>query len=543
MLALRAMKMNGKFPIATIVLVLLVSAACIPQSDDDQMVITVIADGRQRSYFYPEPIPVIQFLELEEVGVTVDENDRINPPRFTQLADGMTITVVHVTEEVSCEDITVPFQQSRVEIEGLEPGAERLGHPGVNGIERVCYRSTFWDGEINERVEISRVQVEAPQDEVVWVGADTTVLEVVPITGTLAYISNHNAWIMRGSSATKRPLTNSGRLDGLVFALSGNGQHLLYTQSYDDTAEDAEIYFNTLWAILDTRSNEPVAYELNLLNNILYADWVPNEPYTFSYSAGEARPNEAPGWQAFNDLWLMRIDENDARLLSPRNLVESSAGGVYGWWGTDFQWASDGSALAWSRADSAGLVDLETGEFQTLLQFPIYLTYQDWVWQPVISWSPDNNMILATVHGPPFGTEQPENSPVFNIAVAAVDGSFQTEIVTQAGMWSAPQFSPYLQQESEFPQGYLAYLQARHPLNSLNDEYDLLIADRDGSNARRVFPDPGRPGITLPQFTWSPDGRQVAVIYQGNLWVVDVSSGRAQQLTVDGQASEPRWVP
>jgi hypothetical protein len=540
MLALRAM--NARKMSISILLVLLIPAACTPAPNSESMVITVIADGRQRSFVYDQHIPVGQFLELEEVSVTLGDLDRVNPPSFTQISDGMTITVVHVEEQTECQDRTIPYQQQRVPIEGLAPGEERLAQPGVNGIEQACYRTTFWDGQVHDRVEIPQpVLVQAPQDEIIWVGVDATTLEPAPITGTLAYISHGNAWIMRGSSATKRLLTNSGRLDDIVFELSSNGNQLLYTQSFDETAEDADIYFNTLWVILDARANEPVASELSLLNNILYAEWVPNQPFTFSYSAGEARES-GPGWQAFNDLWLMRIDEADASLLSPRNLVEASAGGVYGWWGTQFRWGPDGSALAWSRADSVGLVDLETGELRPLLQFPVYLTYQDWIWQPSLSWSPDGSILLTIVHGPPFGSEQPENSPVFNVAVTAMDGSFQTEIVERAGMWAEPHFSPFVQQESEFPQGYIAYLQARHPLNSRNDEYDLYVADRDGSNARPIFPEPGQPGISSPELAWSPDGRQLALIYQGNLWVIDVSSGHAQQLTIDGGASSPRWV-
>jgi hypothetical protein len=41
---------------------------------------------------------------------------------------------------------------------------------------------------------------------------------------------------------------------------------------------------------------------------------------------------------------------------------------------------------------------------------------------------------------------------------------------------------------------------------------------------------------------WSPDARQIALIYQGNLWVVDAESQVAHQLTLDGGASHPVWT-
>jgi hypothetical protein len=43
-------------------------------------------------------------------------------------------------------------------------------------------------------------------------------------------------------------------------------------------------------------------------------------------------------------------------------------------------------------------------------------------------------------------------------------------------------------------------------------------------------------------YAWSPDGRQICVVYQGNLWIVDVESAVARQITLDGNASRPVWT-
>lgn len=524
-----------------LLLLLLFLVACTPQSDENEMHIVLIADGRQRAYVHTQRISVGEF--LDQVGVNQGELDRIVPPKVSQIEDGMTITVVRVQEQVECEEATIPYQQRAIPNEGLAAGEERLAQSGVNGTEEVCYRITIEDGEATQRIEIQRVTVTDPQDEIVFVGIDTSELESIPVEGTLAYISNGNVWIMRGSSATKRPLTTSGRADGKVFDLSQDSTQILFTQRYAGS-EDQEIYFNSLYAILDAQASEPTVNELDLLNNILYAEWVPDQPNTFSYSTAEAR-DAAPGWQAYNDLWIMRIDDSNAIPINVENIVESSSGGIYGWWGTRYGWSPDGSALAWSRADSVGLVELETGEFITLLQFPVYTTFQDWVWQPSFSWSPDNQLLATTVHGPTFGAEQPENSPIFNVAVTTLnlDDGFSTDIVERAGIWASPAFSPFASALEEFPTGYLAYLQARNPLNSVNDLYDLVIADRDGSNSNIVFPEVGQPGVEPQEIVWSPSGQYVALIYQGNLWVVEVSTGRAQQLTIDGGASSPQWGP
>jgi hypothetical protein len=91
----------------------------------------------------------------------------------------------------------------------------------------------------------------------------------------------------------------------------------------------------------------------------------------------------------------------------------------------------------------------------------------------------------------------------------------------------------------------VAYFKARDPLNSPGTEYDLWIVDRDGSNERLVFPGPDRPGLRSPDpedgIAWSPNARQIALIYQGNVWIIDLKSGQAIPVTNDGQASRPRW--
>src|SRR5690606_15567257 len=92
---------------------------------------------------------------------------------------------------------------------------------------------------------------------------------------------------------------------------------------------------------------------------------------TISYSGGEITDN-SPGWQAYNDLWLMRIDTGTGESLNTRQLVDRSSGWLYSWWGPGFQWAPDGRALAWVRADSLGLVDPNSGESQTPLTSPVF---------------------------------------------------------------------------------------------------------------------------------------------------------------------------
>jgi dipeptidyl aminopeptidase/acylaminoacyl peptidase len=511
-------------------------AACQPPDEPASIVVSLVADGRVRTWSYTVPVTVDEF--LRDAEVEVGELDRLSPERYTQITDGMQITIVRVAEQTECEQAEVPYGQRTVLNEGLQPGQELLGQAGQNGVEEICYQVRIEDGIAKERREVRRTILTEPRDEIVYVGP-TGEIEPVAVTGTLAYISNFNAWLIRGSSTTKRPLTTAGDLDARVFSLSADGVQLLIARRPPE--DQADSLFNQLWLLTDTtRDAEPIAL---IPENVLSAEWIPGRENTISYSTGEARPGEAPGWRALNDFWIMPLDPETGEPLDVEEIVQVSSGGLYGWWGTNYQWSPDGERLAWVRADSMGIADLESGEFTPLLQYPVFRTGGDWSWRANVSWSPDTNLLLTTVHGDPVGSEPPENSPVFNVAVTDIEGSFEAEIIQSAGIWSAPTFSPIVSRsDRQFPLGNLAYLRARVPHDSVSGEYDLIVADRDGSNARKIFPQDGQPGLRAQELAWSPEGRQLAFIYQGNLWIIDVESAVSHQLTLDGGASNPVWT-
>ncbi len=521
------------------ILVMLVIVVSCTTDEIEPIIVRLQVDGRELVYQHTEPITVEQF--LREANIELNPLDRINPPEpWRQITNNMLITIVRVVEEEQCEDVSIPFRSETRLFEGLQPGEERVERAGSPGLERVCYRVVIENGVPRERIEASRVIIESPVNEVIFVGP-TTELEPVPISGVLAYISNGNAWIIRGNSTRKRPLTITSDLDRRVFELSPDGRQLLFSRVREGG-------INQLWLIPDTAANDPQMVSL-IPQDVLYADWVPNTPNTISYSTAESQQSP-PGWNAFNDLWIITIDPATGRQIRIEEILPESSGGIYGWWGTNYEWSPDGTQLAWIRANAVGLVDLENGELEEpLVEYVELQTGQDWSWRTTVSWwGLDSSLIATTTHGLPVGDEPAETSPVFNITVASADGSFVADIVPQAGIWSTPRFSPpIIDPDSAYPSGYIAYLRAREWERSINGEYDLIVADRDGSNARVIFPEPDQPGLTARQFanhfTWSPDGSQLALIYLGDLWVIDVETGIASQITQDGGASNPVWVP
>jgi hypothetical protein len=514
-----------------LLLVMWIAAGCV-SDDQPSLLVSLIVDGQERAYPQSSPITVGEF--LRQVNIELGALDDVTPPLYTQISDGLRVTVVRVSETEDCSTSDIPFQERRVPNEGLPPGEERVVQAGQNGTQETCYRVQIRDGARQEPIPLRSTVIVAPVDAVISFGP-TGDLDPVQIGGTLAYISNGNVWIIRGSSTDKRPLTTSGDVDNRVFALTADGRQLLFSReaSGDETA------FNRLWLINDTTgAGDAIAL---VPENVISADWIPGESNTISYSTGE-KTAEAPGWRANNDLWMMRVDTTSGDSLNARSLVSASSTGLYSWWGTSFAWSPDGDRLAWVRADSMGLVDLASGLFTPLLTYPVFNTRQPWSWRATVSWSPDSSLILTTVHGLPIGSESAETSPAFHVAVTDAAGTFSADVAQNAGIWSKPQYSPLL----EGGNGYMAYLRARDLSNSISGsaEYDLVVADRDGSNARVLYPERGQAGITAddPFFTWSPDGRHIAFIYGGNLWVADVESGIANQLTLDRGASRPVWT-
>lgn len=530
-----------------LLLVLVLAAGLLAACGDDggsgsgEYSVTVSVDGTSRVYTYSRQVSVGLF--LQSIGVTVNDLDQVNPPLYTQLANGMRITVSRVVERVECEDQPVAPNVIEQPTHQIAPGERQVIQTGVEGIETVCYRIVEQDGQqIGERSESSRTPKQAARDEVIAVGVAPPNTSV-PIDGRLAFISGGQAMIIENSTDTLRPLTSGSQLDRRVFDLSPDGRGLVYTVSTANTSDPE--FSNELWAVMNTGSGTPAPVQL-VPTDVIYAQWVPGrENPTVSYST--ASPvSDVPNWQAYNDLYVMELDPQSGEITTADGIVSQNSIGAYAYWGRRYRWSEDGTQVAWALADSVGLVDLETGDFLTLLTFPEYATalVSYWVWEPTLSWSADGHLI-TTIHGAPYGSESPEESIIFDTAVADPASSLLiAPFLRETGIWTTPTYSPPLIDAQGDARYSIAYFKARDPLNSPGAQYDLWVADADGSNARLLFPGPSRAGLRPdPEdgIAWGPTGRQIAVIYQNNLWIVDVQTGEGTQITSDGQSSRPRW--
>jgi len=514
----------------------LVSAACAPVADPSATpkdpAVTLIADGQQLRLTVPAGATVSQVLARQ--GISLGPLDRVTPAETAQVATGSLIRVTRGEERFEVERVTVPFERQTIRNEALLEGETRLIQPGMNGEQEVTYRILLEDGRQTIRELVQGVILHSPVSEIVMVGGRSP-LPSVPLVGTLAYLTGGNAWAARGSSGARQPLTLSGDLDGRVFALSPDGEWLLFSRRLG-----GEDRINSLWAV-STGPASPVALELGINNIIHFAEWSPVAPRTFAYSTVEPRTSP-PGWQANNDLYLATLGEGGLGLvITP--IMGPSAGGLYGWWGPRYAWSADGTRLAIARADSLGIVTLATGTETVLKRVVPFHTTADWVWLPPANWSPDGLVLYTVEHGGSSDAVNPEASQEFHLSAVSTWGGWDIRLASDSGLFAMPLPSPPTASSGgELPHS-IAYLQALEPDQSLSSRYRLWVMDRDGSGARSLFQPSGAPGLEPAGqlLAWSPDGSSIALVYQGNLWVVEVATGLAQQLTDDGLASAPRW--
>ncbi len=495
--------------------------------------IAIIVDGGQQSTDIMSGSTVED--ALRQVGIELDSLDQVVPPSYTSLTEQSIIRVTRIRETFEDEERVVPYQLQIIRNETLPEKQERLVQSGENGLEQVTYRQVYQDGVAGPRTVFKVVTLQEAQPEIMMVGVQAS-YTMVQIPGVLAYITAGNAWVMQGSTSERRPIVTSGDLDGRVFSLSSNGTWLLYSRKTQEDEDDGAI--NSLWAV-NLAAKEPKPISLRVQNVVNFADWVPGPGLSVAYTTVEPRVS-APGWQANNDLHLNTYSQTGI-ILKKKDVVDTYYGGVYGWWGTSFAWSPDGKQLAYAQTDSIGLVDLEKGEYAPLLKLLPYQTGEDWAWVPGLAWAPGQNMLYTVNHVPLSGAETDESSPLFDVTAIDVNEARASSSVSQSGMFAYPVPSP-LFEESRY---WVAYLQADYPDKSKTSRYRLVLADPDGSNRQTLFPEEGKPGLDPQRVAWSPapegGAPLLAVVYEGNLWLVTPDGGQPQQITGDGSIGKIDW--
>jgi hypothetical protein len=504
----------------------LLLAACGPAAAPTQAAadieITLLADGESRSLALPAAASVQDALDL--AGLELGPLDRTEPSAFEELADGDELRLVRVNEEFEVEEEPLPYVSRTLQNEALAAGEQRLIQNGVNGLQEVTYRLLYEDGELISRTAVREIVVTEPVEEIIMIGAQSP-FSSLAIPGRLAFLSAGNAWLLETNTGSRQPVVTSGDLDGRVFQISPDGAWLLFTR-----ASEEEGKINELWlAGLDNDAQ----IDLGVGNIVHYAGWVPGDSGTqIDFSTVEPSLNP-PGWHANNDLQFINFtasgEVTTARLGLPVRRTDS----LYSWWGTGFAWNPDGELLAFTRPDAIGLADIDTDELEVLLALTTYQTSSDWAWMPGIAWSEDG-VLYAVEHAEQAGLEIAERSPLFDLISLQADGE-KRMLAQNVGMFANPAPEP--------GGGQVAFLRAFTPSQSDISTYELMVAAPSG-NLLSLFPPQGAAGLQPQQVSWAPSaegGPMIAFIYQGNLWVVNILTGEARQLTGDGLVGAVSW--
>jgi resuscitation-promoting factor RpfB len=519
----------------------LISSGCSTVSQPsvpEQIQIQINVDGRLESIQVPAGTTVGD--TLDAAGISLSGKDRTEPAVVISLTEDTDINVIRVEESIETEEVVIPFEVIRQPTENLPAGQEKLLQAGKNGIREIISVRIFENGEEISFSEVSSLDLEETVNEIILVGVQSSIAPI-GLPSPLVYLSNGNAWIMDQSTANRSLLVATGDLDGRVFSLSEDGEWLLFTR----TEEDEDI-INSLWVVaLD--DPEDLLLELDSQNVIHYAGWVPGIEPKFAYSSVEPRLS-APGWQANNDLILKVFSEN-GWTQRVNTLQETNYGGVYGWWGTDFQFSPGGDFVVYASPDQVGIIPYEEAEKQVLLDIVPFKTQGDWAWMPGIGIGPLGNVIFTVNHASRDGSQSDEESPVFDLVAIPLTGGGVKTMIYDVGMFAYPLPSPVTAKATGEASYQVAYLQAIFPEQSATSNYRVGLMDRDGSNHRLVFPASDSPGLQPSRGwgAWSPQTTQasgtfpLAVIYEGNIWILDPETGDAWQVTGDGRVEALDW--
>ena len=473
--------------------------------------VAILVDGQQRELAVLAGSSVRDLIDA--AGIELGPLDRSEPPSYTALAEGDQVRVIRVVEEFEIEQVDLPFVSRTLPNEALPVGEQRMIQNGTNGLQEVTYRLMYEDGELVSRTQVDAVVLSQPVEEIIMIVAQSP-FSSVEINGKLAFISAGNAWVLEGSSGTRSAIAITGDLDGRILELSPDGRWLLFSR--DSQADDV---INELW-VASLTSAEQELIDLDIENVVHYAGWTPDGG-GIAYSTADLAINP-PGWQANNDLHVLSFDDGDVgdveTILTPR------ADGLFAWWGTSFSWSPDGDQLAFARPDAVGTVNIGNDSLDVWYTLPDYQTQSHWAWIPGLSWLDDERF---------YYIRHELNPSNFALMLAGDEGGAQT-IAAEVGMFSNPVAAPDGSQ--------VAFLRAYIPSHSDISTYELMVATPEGVSTT-LFPPEGAAGMQPQQVAWSPgDGApMIAFTYEGNLWVVNILSGEALQLTGDGLVSRISW--
>lgn len=152
---------------------------------------------------------------LAEVGVELDEFDKVRPARTTKVDDGDRIVFTDIEQRKrSVEDEVVPAPVKEIEDDSMFEGERKVVTEGVDGVRDVTYRVIVRNGDVVQRIVLTQDVTRAPRAEVVHVGTKSAAANFAggnTVWDRLAQCESGGNWAIN---------TGNGYYGGLQFSLS-----------------------------------------------------------------------------------------------------------------------------------------------------------------------------------------------------------------------------------------------------------------------------------------------------------------------------------
>lgn len=110
---------------------------------------------------------------LSELGITLGEDDEVEPSADTPVSEGLTVDVLRVEYNSYTKEETVAFSKKTEYSASLSKGTSKITQKGVNGKKSVVYREKIVNGEITDKTVESENEFLAPVSQIMTVGTYT----------------------------------------------------------------------------------------------------------------------------------------------------------------------------------------------------------------------------------------------------------------------------------------------------------------------------------------------------------------------------------
>ena len=107
---------------------------------------------------------------LEEIGVTLSEEDIVTPDKGTLVENEMSINVDRVSTKEVVETVEIEFATKKVNDSSLQKGKTKVSQKGEKGIKSVKYLVTTKNGEEISKELVSEEITKEPVSEIIKVG-------------------------------------------------------------------------------------------------------------------------------------------------------------------------------------------------------------------------------------------------------------------------------------------------------------------------------------------------------------------------------------